>query len=583
MLENDLKTMYASNQPAPPAGFDERSESQLLRLISQEETQMKDSTKRTIYIAGRSVSRVLALAVLLLILLAATALAAALLTPKEVVEQVAVPLAQQNDLDWRINDEFSPEELASFIRACNENGIDLNENSAIMQAFKKGEGYFEEEAIMDVCRQAFGGTYWEWTIAQRRWYQEIMTQMGFMLNAVESVPGPDDLKEEEARAILISAIKEAIDPKLPLEDQTQYFVMISYLNPPENGAAWKLRCEEKREPMAAYEASLDKGGQVLSVQDVTVPNDPPPLDQRVFTLSEDEAAKLAADGLTEQTGLTVPLMDPEKYHYFSYKSAEDPVWELHFISHTGEFGNCVILVNDATREVTIRQADVGDVTADNILDRYKAQYGWYGDWDQEIWAKMSQEMKPYSAETTLGTLLKKTEYIQEREGLLTRLQAEEAAFRKMDLRNGDVNCAVLIGASPHPIWKLRLVPYDETYAETVVVEIDAVTGDLLEWDYYKSDHPDLEPPYHMFILHRTWAKTILEEQGPVPLAGLCVIHQFGDLTLDEPETELPLFDPDVYTPKVSGTTVRFEAQKAGFSNYTVILDENGLPSQVTKD
>ena len=87
---------------------------------------------------------------IVLLLLTVTAIAAVLLTPQEVVEQVAVPLAQQNDTDWRVNTDFSPEELAALIQACAENGIDLNENARIIQALQNGEGYDEEEAIMQM-------------------------------------------------------------------------------------------------------------------------------------------------------------------------------------------------------------------------------------------------------------------------------------------------------------------------------------------------------------------------------------------------------------------------------------------------
>ena len=92
-----------------------------------------------------SVGLILALA---LALLSLGALAAALLSAQQVVEEKAVPLAQNNDSDWRVNTKFSPEELAEFIRACGENGIDLDENDQIMQALREGEGYDEEEAIM---------------------------------------------------------------------------------------------------------------------------------------------------------------------------------------------------------------------------------------------------------------------------------------------------------------------------------------------------------------------------------------------------------------------------------------------------
>ena len=47
---------------------------------------------------------------IIMLLIAATALAVALLSPKEVVEQVAVPMAQENDRDWRVETDFSPDD-----------------------------------------------------------------------------------------------------------------------------------------------------------------------------------------------------------------------------------------------------------------------------------------------------------------------------------------------------------------------------------------------------------------------------------------------------------------------------------------
>ena len=133
---------------------------------------------------------------IVLLLAAATAVAVALLSPKEVVEQVAVPMAQENDPDWKVNTEFSPEELAEFIRSANESGITIDENNAIMQALKNGEGYDEEETIMEVCRQAFGGTYSFWTLEQKHWFDEMMVAIGFADGPMWEMPGEGELSEE---------------------------------------------------------------------------------------------------------------------------------------------------------------------------------------------------------------------------------------------------------------------------------------------------------------------------------------------------------------------------------------------------
>ena len=62
---------------------------------------------------------------------------------------------------------FSAEDLAALVRSPNENGITLEENNRIMQALKNGQGYYEEEAIMEIRRQALGGNISTWTLEQQ--------------------------------------------------------------------------------------------------------------------------------------------------------------------------------------------------------------------------------------------------------------------------------------------------------------------------------------------------------------------------------------------------------------------------------
>ena len=85
----------------------------------------------------------------------------------------------------------------------------------------------------------------------------------------------------------------------------------------------------------------------------------------------------------------------------------------------------------------------------------------------------------------------------------------------------------------------------------MVVEIDAVTGEITDLDMYKADNYTLEPPYHAITLHRIWAKLELEENGPLYLARLAVIHKFADLSYDCPEEDsIPIFKETFWTPEI---------------------------------
>ena len=524
--------------------------------------------------------------VIVMLLIAATALAVVLLSPKEVVEQVAVPMAQQNDRDWRIETDFTPDELAAFIRECNENGIDLDENNAIMEAIRNGKGYNEEETIMAVCRVAFGGNFGEWTIAEQHWFQDVMVAIGWADENYIVLPGPDDLTEEDARSRLIDAIRNEYGTQLALDDRAQFATELSYNSVSEtNDTAWILVCHPKYENAEAYyTASLDKRGNVIEVHTVDYGRPSTAEEVLTFTLTEEEAVHIAAEAIRQQTGVDVPLEDETKYRSVVWKLTEgQPAWQVNFISETEEWGRCSAAVNDTTQEVIIQGADVYGVTADNILARYRSKYGGYLDWNTDIWADITETVRNLPATTMEGKVVKATTWIPWREGLLTRDQAEEQAFKQTNVRLGDLNCASLIDAQPNPVWKFRIIPWDDSYQDSIVVEIDAVTGEMTDLDMYKSDHQDLEPYYHMITLHRIWARLELEENGPLYLARMAVLKQFADLSFDMPEEDsLPIFKEDFWQPEINGTTVRFRSHWSNLPDYQVTLDENGIPVEILK-
>lgn len=547
------------------------------RIMNQERTDTNRMNKK--------LSIILVLAIMLA-LLTVTALAAALLTPKEVVEQVAVPLAQGNDKDWRVEMDFTPEELAAFIRTCNENGIDLDENNAIMEAFRSGKGYNEEEAIMAVCREAFGGNEGEWTLAEQRWFQEMMVSIGWEDEVTIELPGPDDLTEEDARSRMLTAIQAEYGEKLPLADKMQFESAIAYFaEEAEDGTVWTLVVRNKSgsDVRNEYHAALGRDGTVLDVSCIVYER-PLTVDEVVdYRLSEPEAAHLAAEGVKNQTGQDVPLEDPEKYHYYYWRGVSTPLtWHINFVSHTSDWGFVSTTVDDATGEVTVLEADVDIVTADSILNRYRAAHGWYNEWDTAVWAEVAAKVAELPAATMEGRVVKATPWISWQEGLLTREDAEKQAFTQAGVRMGDVNCVSLIDAEPHPIWKFRILPYDGSFSESIVVEIDAVTGEMTDLDLYKSDSP-LEPSFHMITLHRIWAKMELEENGPLYLARLAVLKQFADLSFDQPEIDsLPIFDETYWLPDIDGSIVHFRSLWSNVPDYQVTLDENGIATETVE-
>ena len=201
---------------------------------------------------------------LVLMLLTVTAVAAVILGGMELIEQEAVPLAQGNDGAVRLVDEFSYEELRALITAAAENGIILDDSTHTMRALRSGEGYYEEETIMDICREIFGGMYYEWTVEQRHWFGEIMIAIGFWETNNEELPGPDDLPSEEVRALARQTVWDKYGADVPLTDPDKYRCE-EWFYGPENDAEpyayWTFQFKPKTLEGATYYVSIDSKGE----------------------------------------------------------------------------------------------------------------------------------------------------------------------------------------------------------------------------------------------------------------------------------------------------------------------------------
>ncbi len=172
---------------------------------------------------------------LVLVLLAVAAVAVALLTHKEIMEQVAVPMALENDEETGgVNRCYSHEELARIVQVLEENGITLPENDSIMQHLQNGYGYYEDELANSICSAAFGGLYNTWTQEQKQWYEELEARMGHIETFLEYMPGEDNMTYPEAEAFALSRLREEYGQDLPLEDRNCWRMASSFYRKGEN-------------------------------------------------------------------------------------------------------------------------------------------------------------------------------------------------------------------------------------------------------------------------------------------------------------------------------------------------------------
>ena len=203
------------------------------------------------------------LALILSLLLAGGALAAALLSGQQIVEEMAVPMAQSSR-----QENYTHEELENLIRTLNENGITLDEGSTMMQAFRAGHGYWERDTIEEICKAAFGGNEYEWSVEQQHWYGEMMVEIGAWDENLNLLPGDGDMTVPEARALAAEILENAYGVKLPSESDGEWKInesfCLTYLyedsDIPTPRAEWRFGFENRRTGSVDYDASFGRDG-----------------------------------------------------------------------------------------------------------------------------------------------------------------------------------------------------------------------------------------------------------------------------------------------------------------------------------
>ena len=208
---------------------------------------------------------------LVLMLFTVTAVAAVLLTHTEIIEQFAVPMALENDTNDATQETYTNEELAQLISILSENGITLDEDTRIMKALENGEGYWEEETLMAICREAFGGLFYEWTIEQKYWFETMTVKIGFKEKNPYLIPGEGDMTIPEAMAYAVKLLKDEYGVDLPTESNEQWKVC-EWLYAPwtdsegVHPAQWKFEFVDRNTDETVFSVNFTHDGKLLKIK-----------------------------------------------------------------------------------------------------------------------------------------------------------------------------------------------------------------------------------------------------------------------------------------------------------------------------
>ena len=222
-------------------------------------------SKQPLFISGVA-KRVLIVAVILLLLFAISAVAMTLLSPKAMIEQVAIPIAQNNDTDDFQNRTYSYSEMTELIHALNENDMMLDENTKIVQAFLSGHGFWEEDVVEQIYIEAFGSEKAYWTLEEDFCYGQAMVAIGVWDENPYLVPGKNDMTIKEACDFAAEALKNEYGIYLPSETNEDWRISIDFMKTfniqteryDPDRAEWRCCYARQSDGMIIYDICFDR-------------------------------------------------------------------------------------------------------------------------------------------------------------------------------------------------------------------------------------------------------------------------------------------------------------------------------------
>lgn len=157
--------------------------------------------------------------VLVLMMLTVTAVAAVLLSMRQIVDEHAIPMANEY-----LGESYSMEDTNILLQLAETNGIVFSEEgcASIARFLSEGEGYPKEEMLMLFAKSEFGEQPETWTIEQQKWFDEACVAIGFIDTSEKDLPSEVDISEEEAYRLAKQYVNEQCGPNVSVDNAAQF-------------------------------------------------------------------------------------------------------------------------------------------------------------------------------------------------------------------------------------------------------------------------------------------------------------------------------------------------------------------------
>lgn len=202
---------------------------------------------------------------IVLILMTVTAVAAVLLSMRQIVDNYAVPMAQQSvgEID------YNPEEVSILVQLAQENGIVFSEHamSNIAWAESHGEGYAKDEFIKQLAYAEFGEDMSTWTLEQQKWFDDALVAMGLFPENQKAMPEDPEGERELAVSRAVAHLTANYSIAGDITDESQYQVGVQYINGDADGdypgLYWSIDFQPKTITGGEYWVYLRDDGEIL--------------------------------------------------------------------------------------------------------------------------------------------------------------------------------------------------------------------------------------------------------------------------------------------------------------------------------
>jgi hypothetical protein len=202
--------------------------------------------------------------IMVFILVAVGALAAVLLSMRDIVEEKAVPMATQDD-----SENYSVEDTNLLLQLAEENGIELSDTAkaSIDKFLNSSEGYPKEEMLMALAKAEFGEDPSLWTLEQQKWFDDVCVAIGFVQEPEKAMPTAG---ENAKYAIIQKAneyIRKTYDTDAQLDDSSIYTVGVQYIDGKQDGTYnqtyWSIWYQPQTLEGSEFWVYLSDSGEIL--------------------------------------------------------------------------------------------------------------------------------------------------------------------------------------------------------------------------------------------------------------------------------------------------------------------------------